>query len=431
MPSKFATFKYDIGHAITTFGRNLQIIDREYRTREKSKNGKLYTANEKWYRYRCNICGNEEWIYEYCLGDYMKTGCNTCESSPKKIVRGVNDISTTAPWMIKYFVNPEDAYSRTKYSKDSVAMKCPDCGRVYNKKIDAVFTNKTLTCACKDGWSYPNKFMYALLEQIGVKFTAEKSFDWSNNRYYDDYIEHDGKRIITEQHGNQHYDRPIGTGDKHRTVEDERANDRLKYELAMRNGIDYYFVIDSSKSELCHMKNSIINSGLLDILCVSKDDVDWEKCDVFAISNFAKKIAEYKRDNPDTTLHEIADIFNISYGTVLGYVNIGNKYGWCDYRYDDIKTMYRLHKKITNEKPVFCGNTSMYYRSASIAAKELSTDEIKFYPRQIRMSISRGQAYRGFKFYYIDQAEFNRIKTESPNLCVGDYFVLPQGDNNG
>ena len=112
MRCKFAPFKYDIGHTFTTFGRNLEIIDREYRSKDKVKNGKTYSANEKWYFYRCNVCGNEEWIYEYCLGDYMKTGCNVCGNARKKVAKGVNDISTTAPWMLKYFVNPEDANGR-------------------------------------------------------------------------------------------------------------------------------------------------------------------------------------------------------------------------------------------------------------------------------------------------------------------------------
>lgn len=431
MRYRFAPFKYDIGYTFTTFGRNLEIIDREYRLKDKVKNGKIYSTNEKWYRYRCNVCGNEEWIYEYCLGDYMKTGCNVCGKAHKKVAKGVNDISVTAPWMLKYFANPEDANGKNKSSRDVVLMKCPDCGRIQNKQIYHVYANRGLACACKDSWSYPNKFMYALLEQLGVNFCIEKVFPWSENRVYDDYIEFNGLKIITEQHGKQHYDRPIGIGNRYRTVAEEVENDRTKYELALNNGIDYYFTIDCSESNLEHIRRSIINSGLLEVLNANVNDIDWEECGMFATSNFAKKIAEYKRDHPTVTLHEIAEIFKISYVCVLRYVTIGNKYGWCNYQFDDLQ-MLRTSKRLkTFERPVFCHDTNCYYRNANVAAESITTEEKPLFSRQLRKSIERGQKYKGYKFSYITQAEFNRIKTESPNLCVGDYFVLPQGDNNG
>ena len=73
-------------------------------------------------------------------------------------------------------------------------MICPDCNRIHkNKLIHDVYNNGLLTCPCQDGWSYPNKFMYSLLEQIGVDFQAEKIFDWSDGRKYDDYIEYKKK----------------------------------------------------------------------------------------------------------------------------------------------------------------------------------------------------------------------------------------------
>ena len=135
MGAKYASFKYHVGDVIDTYDRNLTIIDMEYRSVIKSKNGKEYTLNEKWYKYKCLDCGNEDWIYEYCLGDNMHIGCNACCVPPKKVLKGVNDVSTTAAWMVKYFVDKHDAYSNTKYSKEIVDMVCPDCGRLHRKQI--------------------------------------------------------------------------------------------------------------------------------------------------------------------------------------------------------------------------------------------------------------------------------------------------------
>lgn len=424
MGVKYASFKYHVGDVIDTYDRHLIIIDMEYRSVAKSKNGKEYTLNEKWYKYKCLDCGNEDWIYEYCLGDNMHIGCNACCVPPKKVVKGVNDVSTTAAWMVKYFVDKHDVYLNTKYSKEIVNMVCPDCGRIHRKKIYLVASNRGLSCPCSDGWSYPNKFMYAMLEQLNVHFEPEKHFLWSENRVYDDYIEYNGLKIITEQHGKQHYSRPFGNTDRHRSLDQEIQNDKYKYNLAMSNGIDYYFVIDSSVSTQEYMQTSIINSGLLHVLGVSETDIDWIKCDEFAVRNFAKLICTYKKDHPKTTLHQIADLFNISYNTVLGYIKSGNKFGWCDYEFDDLQLTYRENMRVVNQRPIYCATNNTYYRNSNIAAQHLTSDKIIFYPRQIRTSIKRNGEYRRFKFHYVSQKEFNIKKNKSPNNVIGDLFVL-------
>ena len=50
--------------------------------------------------------------------------------------------------------------------------------------------------------SYPNKFLFSFFEQLGANFTPEKTFDWSENRRYDDYIIlPNGETLICENHG--------------------------------------------------------------------------------------------------------------------------------------------------------------------------------------------------------------------------------------
>ena len=328
--------------------------------------------------------------------------------------------------MIKYFANKEDAFENSKYSTKVVDMICPDCGRIHRKQIQLVMANHGLSCSCSDNWSYPNKFIYALLEQLHVNFIAEKSFDWSDKKIYDDYIEYNGLKIITEQHGRQHYDKPIIKSDRFRAVLEEQENDLYKYNLAIQNGIDYYFVIDSRESSQEYMRRSIINSGLLDVLDTEESDVDWDECGEYAEKNLTKTICEYKRNNPHVTLHQIAGLFHIGYSFVLRSIKVGNKLGWCNYVLnDDLKMLNELRIVQRGQKPIFCETNGLYYRTANDAAENLSKNGIPFHARPIRKSISRGSEYKGYRFKFITQEQFNKIKSESPEKVVGDYFFTP------
>lgn len=80
-------FKYNIGDTFTNFDRNLEIIDRKYVQKEELnyRTGNIYIANKKYYKYKCNKCGNEDWILEYCLGDKMHINCNACCVNARKL----------------------------------------------------------------------------------------------------------------------------------------------------------------------------------------------------------------------------------------------------------------------------------------------------------------------------------------------------------
>lgn len=420
---KFSKFKYNIGEHIISYNRDLTIINREYRHKIKTTKGKSYNANEKWYQYKCNICGNTDWISEYCLGDKMHIGCNACCNPPRKIVMGINDISTVAPWMNKYFLNQNDIYTHSPCSTAYVKMICPDCKTTYKKQIVALYANHKLSCICQDSMSYPNKFMYSLLKQLNLDFEIEKEFDWSKNKKYDNYIKFNGLHIITEQHGIQHY-KEISNFSRTRTLKDEQANDNLKYHLAKSNGIDYYFAIDCSKSNVEYIKKSIIDSGLLNILNVKEEEINWNECDMFATSNIDKMICEYKQTHSTETLREIAQKFNTSYVEVLRAIKKGNRFGWCTYQNGDDRKMLENQQRIYHgEKPIYCVTNDTYYRSANVASQDLSNDSRIFHPRQIRKAITRGQNYLKHKFIFVDKDVFNSIKQTYPTKAVGEFIL--------
>lgn len=407
--SKLPEFKYNIGDTFIDAKRNLKIIDREYRPIKRNKGNISYISNRKFYKYQCLNCSNEDWIIEYAVdGANQKIGCNACGSTPKKLVRGINDIPTTAPWMVRYFQGGlEEASKYFKFDKIRINMICPDCGRIHkNKMIDSVCNNRKLTCPCQDNWSYPNKFMYAFFEQLGVEFVAEKIFDWANEYRYDVYLEHNGLKIICEQNGIQHYEESNMFGAR-RSFEEEKINDINKKNIAVKNGIDKYVVIDCKISTPEYIRYSIENSPLDNILGISYSDIDWELCDKFALSNLVKIVCDYKVNNGDLSLEEIANHFHVSYCTVLKYVKCGSKYGWCDYsKAENIKNRKYKHKH-PSFKAIYCITTDEYFENTYEAEKILTKKfNVPFLTQGIQKSARTNKPYKNMMFKYVSWDEY-------------------------
>ena len=416
-------FKYNIGDIITSRNRNLKIIDREIRRIERKHrtNNKPFVQNLKYYKYHCMNCGNEDWIKESYLNDSdYSIGCNVCCRTPQKVLKGVNDVATTSPWMIPYFVNIEDAYTHTEYSKSKVKFKCIDCGRIHERSIDHVHNTHGVKCVCGDGWSYPNKFMFSLLEQIGVQFTPEKTFDWSENKKYDDYIEYNDLTIITEQHGMQHYGKQIHSS---RSLKDEKENDKLKHDLAINNGIDYYFIIDCRQSNIDYIKNSICKSGLLDLLNVDADSIDWEKCNIFATSNIVKLVCDFLNENQIMKLDDVAMYFKTTKTTIKRYQRIGKQNGWIK-ECNRSKLLIDNNKMSSRSKPIYCSNNGCYYRNAFDACNYIFGNATDGKAKRIKVCISKNIPYKNYNFAFITQDEFNNAKVESPDKCFGDSFYV-------
>ncbi len=101
----------------------------------KVKNGEQ--APRKGYNYKCLKCGYIGKTSEAHLKDNRGI-CPVCCIPCRKVVRGINDIATTHPYLTKYFVNIEDIYKYSYSSNKKILMMCPDCG--YKKKDE----NKSL-----------------------------------------------------------------------------------------------------------------------------------------------------------------------------------------------------------------------------------------------------------------------------------------------
>lgn len=264
---------------------------------------------------------------------------------------GINDIPTTAPWMVKYFQGGYDeAKKYTRCSNKKVYPICPNCGRIKDKRvpIQCIYNNNGIGCVCGDGFSYPFKIMYNILEQLNINFQTEYSPDWIGRKFYDFYIPI--LNCIIEIHGEQHYK---DTRLLRRTLKEEQENDKYKKTTALNNGIKDYIEIDCRESDLEWIKLNILKSELSSILDVS--NVDWKKASEFANNSLVKTICCFWNDNHDNMTNiEIAEHFKVHPTTVKRYLRKGTEIGMCDYKHisckDSIKKAIESASKSNSKK---------------------------------------------------------------------------------
>lgn len=315
-------FKVEIETKFKDDKRDLIIIDREYRNGNKGHKW-------KWYKYKCNKCGwDEGWMEEsHILKGY---GCSCCYG--RTAVPGINDIATTDPWIIKYLVNKEDAYKYTSNSHKKIYPKCPDCGRVKDKpmKIDTIYKRKSIGCNCSDGISYPNKFMFAILEELNIEFITEYSPSWLDSKRFDFYIP--SINLIIEMdgglgHGNNIHSRSTYT--KNETIELDKWKDNQAelHNITVVRIDCFYKHVDKFE----YIRNSVLNSKLNNYFDLNI--IDWVDVENKTTINTVKSVCEYyNRNKNNISMKEMANYFNIHRSTLKEYLERGTKLNWCDYK---------------------------------------------------------------------------------------------------
>lgn len=346
--NKTKNFKLELNTTFTNNERNATIISREYRTDNKG-------IVKKWYKLHCNKCNCEYWVVEQ---DVVKQKqCNVCGKYPKIVVKGVNDALTKCPEIKKYLVDVEDGYKYTKNSKQKIHVRCPDCGEL--KYIPMSYlTSRGLVCSkCGDGKSYPNKFMFNILEQLNIDFEAEYSPKWSNSRFYDFYIP--SLKIIIEMDGYFHYkDNNLNKRKKEESIK----IDLFKDEVAYKHGIKVIRVdcnYSRVRDRFEYIKNSILNSELINYFDFGK--IVWETSDKYCHSNICKQFCLFYEDNRDLmNISKMCEIFKIGRDIGTKYLKVGGRLGWCKYN-----TKHYMNKvKVVETNDIFdsvnmCASSSL------------------------------------------------------------------------
>lgn len=150
----------------------------------------------------------------------------------------------------------------------------------FEAMVDKFRSEQDYFCSSKGIGSFPERVTAAVLTQMGVQFDRERVFEWSEgdakNAYkgrkrYDFYIP--ATNTIIEVHGAQHYEKGFeGVGG--RTLKEEQKNDEQKYNLALKNGIASYIVIDAHSSRFEYLRDSIRENRQFNNL-FNADSIDW------------------------------------------------------------------------------------------------------------------------------------------------------------
>ena len=314
---------------------NLLIIDTFYRKTIK-KNKRYKNGFKEWeepfYKYKCLKCDYIGEISESNL--FRNQGCSCCNG--KIVVKGINDIGTTHPWLIPYIVDKEIIHKLSAGSNKRIKFKCPYCGMEKESTLNHITRLEYFPCLCNDKGQYPEKFVFYILNELFLneliwQFTKTNSEWVSGGIRYDFYFKYNNEEYIIEVNGEQHY---RYTGFK-RTLEEEQANDKYKYELAIENGIkpENYITIDFRESTLEWGKEHILDSRLNEIFDLSS--IDWEKCEEFARNSLYKQIV--KLYNSGAKLEDICNITQKCKDTVKKYLTLGNTNGLCIYNSSENK----------------------------------------------------------------------------------------------
>lgn len=400
-------FKIKLNARLKDEKRDITITDMEYRPIYK-KDGKL-KHNVKWYKYTCNVCGwTEGWINEeHALSNI---GCGCCCQTPRVLVQGINDIPTTNPEMICYF---QGGYDEAKlYTKNGggnpnnpngmIYPICPDCGRVKDKKIQIskIYNRHSIGCSCGDGISYPNKFAFKMLKELNIDFISEYSPEWIKPRRYDFYIP--SINVIVEMDGGLGHGKKVHNKSKVTSKESLEIDD-YKDEQAVLHGIEVIRV-DCELSDLEYIKQNILKSRLNDLY--NFIDINWLKCNEYAVSNLVKIACKYKQDNLDLTCSDIGRIMNLSETTIRKYLKQGTEiWDWINYDANEEQEKSRLSISIllTKKVEIFKNNISLgvFESCSKLSDQSVELFGVKLLYHAICLTCRKNTVYKGFTFKYV------------------------------
>ena len=352
-----------------------------------TKNGELMPydvtqgSNKKvWWQ-----CEHEhEW--EATVADRVKGNrCPYCSNCA--VLKGFNDVATTHPQNILYFVNIEDAYTHTHSSHDKVEMKCPKCGHI-KAMIIKNLTSQGFSCdLCSDGHSFCEKLMASILTKLNIEFTKQMSFDNGKHKY-DFYLPK--YNVILETHGIQHY---VGWLGDEKDLLRQQENDKYKRELAIKNGIKNknYHEVDCRHGTLEYCRPNV-EQALSNYIDMSiHTDEDWKQADIQAQKSLKNEVCDYwkdsKKDNDELTPKQVAEVFRVDYTTVLNYLKWGNINGFCKYETEGrgaVKLVYLINPdgktKWFEEAMSIIGLERASGISQSTIGKNIDKGALKYHP---------------------------------------------------
>ena len=405
---------YKVGQKIIDDKRDLIITDRKVITRTQKSNTTIngYSNHfDKYYKYHCNLCGYDDgWKLESALK--AGQGCPVCCSPSKIVVTGINDISTTDPWMIPYFQGGyEEAKLYSKGSNTRLNFKCPDCGKIKSKKIaiSTLYSSRSIGCECSDKTSYPEKFFASFLNQLHIPF--ERQFVFKGSKYRYDFIIYSIKKdklFIVETDGRLgHGELTWGGKDIQKSRESLlRDMDKIIFALSYKVPV---VKIDCSISDKNYISNSISNNIELKEY-IDFDTINWDECDKYAMKNIVKEICYEFNDNND--IEYLSKKYKTHPATIKIYINKGKEYGWVNEINETGETYNKIfsnNKKYVavykNDKLILVYKNVMELCRNSIELLGIKLNEKSVYG----VCLGYKKQNKGFIFKYISKEEYDKL----------------------
>lgn len=282
-----------------------------------------YEGNHVPIECHCKVCNCNWTTQPYYLINRLQ-GCPVC--GHKKIVKGINDISTIRPDLLEYFIDKSLADKYSVQSHQRILCQCPLCG--FQKEMNIYdLASRGFSCnLCSDkSFSYPNRFGYAFLSQLPIQnHIREYSPDWIKPKRFDNYFEYNGKQYILEMDGGLHYKDNYG-----KSLEVIQSIDNYKDNMASLHNITV-IRIECKKTNPEYIVGKILNSELSQIF--ELENYNWEKCFILSKSSSYIPIWNYLNNHLNEPLKKVGLVFNKSYQQLCRIIKYGHLVNMCEYQ---------------------------------------------------------------------------------------------------
>ena len=303
---------------------------------------------DKYVEVECSECGHKKWQKERYLD--LDKPCNR--------------LRHLRPDLVKLLDDSEDDFQYTPKSHKIAKWKCPCCNTQFKRTVSTISTRGFNCPVCGTGISFPNRMMYQILRQLNVQFKREYEFDWAKGKYYDFYIEE--INAIIEMHGQQHYRHKNNASRWNKSLDEIIKNDSLKKDLAIKNGITNYIIIDARFSDYDYIYENIAKSDLSNYYCMSNINKNSILNKMYS-NDFVKEIITLWENGE--TIKGIAKKRGLFHTTVKKIIKNASDGGLTFY--DSNIEIKKNSKRIGlfNEKRIVCLNDGIEHRSITSASK--------------------------------------------------------------
>lgn len=104
----------------------------------------------------------------------------------------------------KNLINIAEAKTLHKHSKTYIDVKCENCDKVKNMRVEHLVRFGIMCTVCSRGTTYPELFFMAYNNTLNLNFVPQQTFeDFKDYRF--DFVNYE-RRIIVEAHGIQHFE---------------------------------------------------------------------------------------------------------------------------------------------------------------------------------------------------------------------------------